>query len=110
MENCSTNSTRSFLIKLGFMPNLRGFDCIETALNLCIEHPTYIFAITKDVYPIVAQKYQSSVSKTERNIRSCISKAEELSNPAFEELFEPYKNCRLTNSLVLSILLEKVKK
>lgn len=109
MQNCSTNSIRTLLISLGFRPNLSGFDYLATALNICAEQPEHTFSITKEIYPSVAKKHGSTIPRTERNIRNCITRAKEKPNSAFRKVFDPYKPCNLTNSLVISVLLEKLK-
>lgn len=106
MSNDLTKEIREYLIRLGFKPNLDGFDYIASAIELCLEDASHMDYITKSLYPSIASLHSSTAPRVERAIRHAISLANEDYNEEFEETFTPYKNCRLTNSLTLYVLLE----
>lgn len=106
MSNDLTKEIREYLIWLGFRPNLNGFDYIASAIELCLEDSNHMHSITSSLYPSVARLHSTTASRVERSIRHAISLADEDYNEGFEETFTPYKNCRLTNSLTLYVLLE----
>ena len=61
-----------YLLKdLGVRPELEGYKYIKDALLLLIEEEGNL-KITKQVYPMVAEKFGVTPQSVERNIRHCI--------------------------------------
>ena len=61
------------LIGLGLRPQILGFTYLREAISLSCADATYATQITRKLYPEVAKKYGSSMSKVERAIRHAIS-------------------------------------
>lgn len=57
-------------MKLGVTPNLRGYEYIISGIEILSEdiHKS----ITKEVYPRIAKQHNSTSSRVERCMRSCI--------------------------------------
>ena len=71
-----TNKVLSNVLKeLGVQQHLKGWDCIMEAVNLILEDNTYKNAITKRLYPAVADRFNTTASKVERAIRHAIENA-----------------------------------
>lgn len=59
----------STLRKLGLTSNYRGFHFLSDAIHLAIQNQFKPIFITKDIYPQIAQKYNT----TPCNVEKCIS-------------------------------------
>ncbi len=64
--------TNEFLIKLGIYPNLKGFDYIVRAVEIVKENGH--IEVTKELYPKIAEEFDTSSSKVERAMRHIVSK------------------------------------
>lgn len=64
--------TNEFLIKLGVYPNLKGFDYIVRAVEIVKENGH--IKVTKELYPKIAEEFDTSSSKVERAMRHIVSK------------------------------------
>lgn len=58
------------LIKLGLTANYTGFYHAAYAIALSLSDPTILQCITKQVYPNVAQAFNTDIKCIERNIRT----------------------------------------
>ncbi len=61
---------RKKLIKLGLPIHLNGFSYVEEITYLMIQNPN--LKITKDIYPMIAQKHGVKKQQVERNIRKAV--------------------------------------
>lgn len=78
-------------------PHLLGYDYLAEAILIILEHPEYKRKIVKGVYFEIAQMYNATVSKVERNIRTAIKSVENNNDS---------KN---TNSYFICKIAEKIK-
>jgi len=62
----------NIFISVGIPPHIRGYQYLREAIRLAIETPDIIGAITKKLYPSIAEKYTTSAAKVERSIRHAI--------------------------------------
>lgn len=60
------------LHELGVPSHIKGYQYIREGISLIYENPDMIGGITKELYPEVARKYQTTVSRVERAIRHAI--------------------------------------
>ena len=60
------------LHSLGIPSHIKGYQFIRTAILLVYENPDYIGGITKDLYPDISEKFDTSVARVERAIRHAI--------------------------------------
>lgn len=84
------------LRKLGVMQNMTGFKFLQDAIAYVVEHKDEIYSITKDVYPAVAEKHQTSAANVERNIRYVIENTWSNANTFLKNFFD--SNKKPTNS------------
>lgn len=54
-----------------------GYDYLRTAVLGCLEFSNLTKSMTKNLYPYIAQKFNTNVHHVERNIRNVIQKAYE---------------------------------
>lgn len=103
-----TNQIHKVLLSIGVPPNLLGYSYIVYALELILINPDYMHAITKELYADIAEKYCSTPSRVERDIRHAIGVAFLYGNLKYIEKI--FRNCIRadkgipTNSLFLSRL------
>lgn len=65
--------SRDILKEIGMPPHLLGYDYALTAIQLCAIDPSYLDGyVTKRLYPDVAKRFNSTPTRTERNIRHAI--------------------------------------
>jgi two-component system response regulator (stage 0 sporulation protein A) len=64
-----------FLTRVGMFPNLKGYAYLVCAVREVINEPLIIHAITKRLYPRVAEIFNTTAVSVERNIRNAIEVA-----------------------------------
>lgn len=62
-------------ISIGIPAHIKGYQYLRYAIKQVMDEPTLINNITKKLYPLVAEKFDSSPSKVERAIRHSIDVA-----------------------------------
>ena len=65
-------STTKILHELGVPSHIKGYQYIRDGIMMLYERPEVIGGITKELYPEVASKYDTTVSRVERAIRHAI--------------------------------------
>lgn len=60
------------LHELGVPSHIKGYQYIREGITLVYKKPEMIGGITKELYPEIAKKYDSTVSRVERSIRHAI--------------------------------------
>lgn len=75
IDLCKNNlekSTTKILHELGMPSHIKGYQYIRDGIMMLYEKPEVIGGITKELYPEVAAKYDTTVSRVERAIRHAI--------------------------------------
>ena len=81
-------SITKMLHELGIPSHIKGYQYIREAVNIIFKNPGVIGGITKELYPELATKYKTTVSRVERAIRHAIEVSWNRGNLDFmEELF-----------------------
>ena len=81
-------SITKILHELGIPSHIKGYGYIREAVSIIFENPEVIGGITKELYPALAQKFKTTVSRVERAIRHAIEVSWNRGNLDFmEELF-----------------------
>ena len=100
------------LHELGVPSNLKGYYYIREGILLMIDHK-YMKKITKLLYPEIAKKYQSTVSRVERSIRHAIDISWNRGNwDLMEEIFGnsvDMEKAKPTNSLFMITIAERIR-
>ncbi|MGN0517780.1 MAG: sporulation transcription factor Spo0A [Acutalibacteraceae bacterium] len=63
------------LHQIGVPAHIKGYHYLRDSIIMSVEHPEIINAVTKQLYPSVAKKYNTTSSRVERAIRHAIEVA-----------------------------------
>ncbi len=93
-------SVFEILHSLGIASHLKGFAYLKDSIQLFIDKPGFIKRITLDLYPFIAEKYNSTPSRVERAMRHAIDLAYER-NANMRKIFSHKpKNCEFIATIV----------
>ncbi len=62
-------------ISIGIPPHIKGYNYLREGIKMAVNDPHIINNVTKGLYPIIGEKFQTSASKVERAIRHAIEVA-----------------------------------
>lgn len=100
----------NLLIKLGIPASIKGYRFAREAIKIIIEEPEAIHAITKCIYPEVAERFDTTASRVERAIRHAVEISVTRANyELYNELFGntvASSKAKPTNSEFLAIISE----
>jgi len=65
----------NIFITVGIPAHIKGYQFLREAIKMAIEEPEIINSITKQLYPSIAERFETSASKVERAIRHAIEVA-----------------------------------
>lgn len=65
----------NIFITIGIPPHIKGFVYLREGIKMAVEQPAIINKVTKELYPKIGEKYETSASKVERAIRHAIEVA-----------------------------------
>lgn len=65
----------NIFITVGIPAHIKGYQFLREAIKLAISNPEIINSITKNLYPTIAERFETSASKVERAIRHAIEVA-----------------------------------
>lgn len=98
------------LTKLGLAPHHSGFHYLQSAIEHCLTLDIPQFCVTKDIYPYVAGRFNSTVERVERCIRKSLDYS--WSNGG-SQLFEDTTGLKLqrrpTNAQFISFVTEYIR-
>ena len=101
------------LHELGVPSHIKGYEYIREGIMLLYNDPSIIGGITKELYPEIADKYNTSVSRVERAIRHAIEVSWNRGNlDLMEEVFGysvDYDKAKPTNSEFIVTVADKLK-
>ncbi len=102
-----------FFTKIGLYPNLKGHDYLLYAVEEVFKNPNYLHSVTKNLYPTVAKRFETTACGVERNIRNAIEvvfnrgKLQSVANGYYGGNFDKYE--KPTNSEFIGFLMSLVK-
>lgn len=76
--------------ELGIHSTYHGYRYLQYAVSLALQDEDYLLAITKSMYPAIAERFHESVSSIERNIRTVITVCWERGNKKLLKQMTPY--------------------
>lgn len=88
----------NYLIDIGFDTKYMGYNYLKQALLLCLEDRSMIKSLNANVYPAVAQRYNTNVQNVNRNIRNLIEQTSK--NEAFRKNFQKTSNRAIISSIL----------
>ncbi len=101
------------LHELGVPSHIKGYEYIREGIILLYNDPTIIGGITKELYPEIAEKFNTSVSRVERAIRHAIEVSWNRGDlDLMEEVFGhsvDYDKAKPTNSEFIVTIADKLK-
>lgn len=62
-------------ISIGIPPHIKGYGYLREGIKTTVENPKIINSVTKQLYPRIAEKFETTPSKVERAIRHAIEVA-----------------------------------
>lgn len=62
-------------INVGIPPHIKGYGFLREGVKMAVDNPDVINNITKQLYPMIGEKYNTTPSKVERAIRHAIEVA-----------------------------------
>ncbi len=65
----------NIFISIGIPPHIKGYNYLREGIKMAVNDPSIINNITKGLYPMIAERYETSASKVERAIRHAIEVA-----------------------------------
>jgi two-component system response regulator (stage 0 sporulation protein A) len=65
----------NIFISIGIPPHIKGYQYLREGIKMAIEQPSIINNVTKELYPNIGIKFDTSASKVERAIRHAIEVA-----------------------------------
>ena len=72
---CVDEKITAILLAIGIPANIKGYPYLREAVTLAIEDTEIVNKITKELYPKIARKFDTSASKVERAVRHAIDVA-----------------------------------
>ena len=112
-ENHLQISITKILHELGIPSHIKGYQYIREGISIIYERPDVIGGITKELYPELAHKYDTTVSRVERAIRHAIEVSWNRGSwDLMEELFGnsiDYDKAKPTNSEFIVTIADKLK-
>lgn len=103
----------TLLHSLGIPSHIKGYMYIRDGIDLMYNKPSMIGAITKELYPEIAEKYDTTTSRVERAIRHAIEVSWSRGDyDLMEEIFGhsvDYDRAKPTNSEFIATLADKLR-
>ena len=103
----------ALLHSLGIPSHVKGYEYIREGIGLMYNDPSMLGAITKEMYPEIADKYNTTSSRVERAIRHAIEISWDRGDyDLMEEVFGhsvDYDRARPTNSEFIATLTDKLR-
>lgn len=110
-EETTPQKVTNLLINFGFRPKLIGFSYLRRAIIYCVENGTDV-SISKTIYPLIAQEFNSTYHRVERAIKTAIETAFNFYNPNLINIMgasiDPFKE-RPTNSEFIFLIADKIR-
>ena len=107
------SSISSLLHSLGVPSHIKGYEYIREGIGLMYNDPSLLGAITKEIYPEIASKYNTTSSRVERAIRHAIEVSWNRGDyDLMEEVFGhsvDYDRAKPTNSEFIATLADKLR-
>jgi len=74
-EESMEQSVSTMIKRLGITPNIAGYRYLREAVMMCINQPIAIKSAAKSIYPVLAEKYNTTSRNIDRAIRCAIDSA-----------------------------------
>lgn len=112
-DNDLKQAITTLLHSLGIPSHIKGYAYIRDSIDLMYNNPSMIGAITKELYPEIADKYDTTTSRVERAIRHAIEVSWSRGDyDLMESLFGhsvDYDRAKPTNSEFIATVADKLR-
>ena len=112
IDNSINKKISKLLHDLGMPSHIKGYQYIRDAIIMLHEDPNYFRGITKQLYPTIANKYDTTASRVERAIRHAIEVSWSRGDyDLMDEIFGhsvDFDRAKPTNSEFLATLADKI--
>ena len=112
VNNATQQRISKLLHDLGMPSHIKGYQYIRDAIELMYNNPKYLGGITKELYPYIADKYDTTASRVERAIRHAIEVSWTRGDyDLMDEIFGnsvDFDRAKPTNSEFLATLADKI--
>jgi len=112
MENVQIDITH-MIRKAGIPPHIKGYRYLRDAIALAVEDFDLLGAVTKELYPAIAQKNNTTPTRVERAIRHAIEVAWDRGNREIITDLPGYparnNKSRLTNSEFIAMAADQLR-
>lgn len=71
-KNNLDDKLSKIFISVGIPPHIKGYNFLREGVKMVVKNPSIINNITKQLYPMIGQHFETSPSKVERAIRHAI--------------------------------------
>lgn len=99
--------------QMGVPAHIKGYQYLRDAILLVIDEVNLLGAVTKELYPMIAEKYQTTPSRVERAIRHAIELAWDRGNVDMMNKFFGYtiniQRGKPTNSEFIAMVADKLR-
>lgn len=99
--------------QMGVPAHIKGYQYLRDAILMVVNEVTLLGAITKELYPMIAQKYMTTPSRVERAIRHAIELAWDRGNVEMMSKFFGYtidiERGKPTNSEFIAMVADKLR-
>lgn len=99
--------------QMGVPAHIKGYQYLRDAILLVINEVSLLGAVTKELYPLIAEKYQTTPSRVERAIRHAIELAWDRGNVDMMNKFFGYtiniQRGKPTNSEFIAMVADKLR-
>ncbi len=94
--------------KFGIRPSLKGYSYLKFAIPYILENRYVMDAITKELYPEIARKFNTQPKSVERDIRHCIDISWKTSANKYNETFGYEFKKRPTNKEFIHAIIDYI--
>ena len=112
IDNSINQKISKLLHDLGMPSHIKGYQYIRDAIIMMYDNPSYIGGITKQLYPEIARRYNTTASRVERAIRHAIEVSWNRGDyDLMDEIFGhsvDFDRAKPTNSEFLATLADKI--
>lgn len=115
IENTDSIDTQitNIIHKIGVPAHIKGYTFIREAIKMVIDDVSLLSAVTKELYPAIAKKYNTTPSRVERAIRHAIEVAWSRGDTVtIEQLFSctsKSSKSKPTNSEFIAVIADKLR-
>lgn len=99
--------------EMGVPAHIKGYQYLREAIKMVVEEVSLLGGVTKELYPLIAQKYATTPSRVERAIRHAIELAWDRGNTEMMNKFFGYtinlERGKPTNSEFIAMIADKLR-